>query len=346
MNSVVENKQSLDNPSFVTSIEEAAIYNPTFEGKDQIGDKWIQTFPRILLDYEKELSEATVGTHTWEKVVIPTRFETDEEYIISQFKIEDGIWHIPVNEAGSNFVVVEVIQRDSLYTIFGAFTYRSDDGMNHFLKSDTFNIKSTTKESQSSFEKYQTFWNDEWTYNYETTDTNEWTMLDRDNPAGEQGINGFSSPIPIPVQITTITNIVESQYEPFSKLIEFFIISMFAMTFLIVLIFTKEIIDSTKKEASVLKDLGYRNYKASSLVIDPQGILMFFSFLISIPLSMLTLSYLSTALSESTGMVFMLSWQGVTSWLILVGILSMFIVIFILGYLSFKRLSPLHAMKD
>jgi ABC-type antimicrobial peptide transport system permease subunit len=77
-------------------------------------------------------------------------------------------------------------------------------------------------------------------------------------------------------------------------MIEFFIVLSFIISFLIIIIVTKEIIDGSKKEVAILKALGYGNIKSSSLVGESQIIMMLISALISIPISIAILKIFET----------------------------------------------------
>jgi hypothetical protein len=56
------------------------------------------------------------------------------------------------------------------------------------------------------------------------------------------------------------------------------------------MLLTKEMLDSTRKEVSVLKALGYRNFTTTSLVMDGQGIVMLISFFMAIPIALVSLN--------------------------------------------------------
>ncbi|NQX83294.1 MAG: ABC transporter permease [Mycoplasmataceae bacterium] len=128
----------------------------------------------------------------------------------------------------------------------------------------------------------------------------------------------------------------------------FTIISLFAifMSTTIVIIAMKDIIDSSKREVSMLKTFGYSNIKSTILVITPYLGIIFFAFVISLPLTFLGLSMIATILTNLTGnlFTFILTYgQWLTLGVYVFGLIGILILI---GYLSFSRTDALEAIKE
>jgi hypothetical protein len=129
-------------------------------------------------------------------------------------------------------------------------------------------------------------------------------------------------------------------------LVSFFTISAYLLTGILIIILTKEVIDGTKKESSVLKTLGYGNYSTTSLVMDGQGMVMVAALIIALPLAIMSLGIISGILESLTGLKFFLGAQTavfIQTFAILMGI---FALVYILAFVLFRTISPLLAMRD
>jgi predicted lysophospholipase L1 biosynthesis ABC-type transport system permease subunit len=88
--------------------------------------------------------------------------------------------------------------------------------------------------------------------------------------------------------------------------LSFTVISFFAifMAFTLIIIALKDIIDSSKREVSMLKAFGHSNSSATSLILTPYLFIIILAFILSIPVTFLGLGAIATILTAVTGSVF------------------------------------------
>ncbi len=125
------------------------------------------------------------------------------------------------------------------------------------------------------------------------------------------------------------------------------VISLFAifMAVTIIIISVKDIIDSSKREVSMLKAFGYSNRKSSILIIVPYVVIIILAFAISLPLTFLSLSSIALILTEVTGNTFRFTLTIIQSLILTVFILGIVLLLLGMSYISFKKTDALEAIK-
>ncbi len=126
----------------------------------------------------------------------------------------------------------------------------------------------------------------------------------------------------------------------------FAIMSVFIlfMATTIILISLKDIIDSSKREVSMLKAFGYSNTRATFLIMIPYILISFLALIVALPLSFAALGVVASILTTVTGSVFIFT-LTIAQWLTLIGfIFGLIIILTILGYISFQRTNALEAI--
>ena len=127
------------------------------------------------------------------------------------------------------------------------------------------------------------------------------------------------------------------------KLISIF--SLFIST-TIIIIAMKDVIDSSKREVSMLKAFGYSNLRATALILSPYLIIIAIAFLISIPLTFAGLSIFQIFLTNATGNTFIFV-LTISQWLTLTTyIFSLTGIIMLLAFIAFRRTNSLEAIKS
>ncbi len=140
-------------------------------------------------------------------------------------------------------------------------------------------------------------------------------------------------------QAMTIYEIVQSSL---------YIISIFALFVGVVLILLaiKEIIDSSRREVSMLKAFGYRNFKSTSLVLIPYIFMIMIGLVFSIPLSMILLSSLASLLTSLTGSTFKFRLSTIQWLVILIFVVLLISFILLISYYSFKKTKAIDAIRE
>lgn len=155
--------------------------------------------------------------------------------------------------------------------------------------------------------------------------------------------NGAAQTLSIPSDF--VYSQVSMIYDVFDETM--LLISIFAILVAVglVLIAIKEIIDSSKKEVSMLKTFGYSNNTATSLVLTPYIVISLISFLIAIPLSLLFLNFLGIFISSLTSITFIFHLTISQILILSTFIVSLIISLIILAYLGFRKTDPLKALQ-
>ncbi|RKX66230.1 MAG: hypothetical protein DRP42_03555 [Tenericutes bacterium] len=112
----------------------------------------------------------------------------------------------------------------------------------------------------------------------------------------------------------------------------------------LILISSKELIGNARREVSMLKAFGFSNAKASSLVMTPNIWIMLLAFLIAMPLSLIALSALAALLTAMTGTAVILTLTFAQLATISAFLIGVFGLIYLLGFLSFRRVNPIEAI--
>ncbi len=113
----------------------------------------------------------------------------------------------------------------------------------------------------------------------------------------------------------------------------------------IILISMKDIIDSSRREVSMLKAFGYSNTKATSLIMSPYVLVSLLALIIAIPLSFISLGIVAQILTQLTGSVFQFT-LTIMQWFILIGfVFGLIAFISIIGYISFSKANALEAIQ-
>lgn len=156
----------------------------------------------------------------------------------------------------------------------------------------------------------------------------------------------FYSPQGIPIYVNTLLTQGKIIYDVI--IATFIIISIFAifMSMTIIIIAMKDIIDSSKREISMLKAFGYSNTKATTLTMAPYIIIVLLAFLIALPLTFIGLGAVAGILTSLTGNAFVFTLTSI-QWIIISSyILGLILVLFIIAYITFSRTNALEAIRE
>ncbi len=150
--------------------------------------------------------------------------------------------------------------------------------------------------------------------------------------------------------ILTISSegLVRETYSYLSQILDLIIGIFSALTLIIslilVLLLLKDIIDSAKKEVSMLKVLGFSNIRAEFMILVPYAFIIFFTFLIAIPFTIGFLQIIEQVIWNSLGLLVLLL-PSPNQFIILIGIVfAIIFLVFLIGYWVYKKTSPLLAL--
>ena len=127
--------------------------------------------------------------------------------------------------------------------------------------------------------------------------------------------------------------------------LEFFIIFAYLVVIFILMVISNETIQSSKREVSTLKALGYGPGVSSKIVLTGQVIIMALCVSVAIPLTLFVLNILSSVLSSKAGMFIEFIPNALEIITIIGIILFVSIITYILGYIVYKNTSQLEALQ-
>lgn len=167
-----------------------------------------------------------------------------------------------------------------------------------------------------------------------------------ENITYEEYINNSKTLLNSPTSEETL----ESQTDTLFAIVNGFLIVISTFALIVAIIITviamKDVNDKSDREVAMLKALGYSNKKATSLVLTPYAIIIFFGFIISIPFAFLILFLISNVLTNLTGSAYTFS-LTIFQWIILLIFIILLITFLgIVSYRHFKKTNPLDAIKD
>lgn len=126
------------------------------------------------------------------------------------------------------------------------------------------------------------------------------------------------------------------------------LIAMFSLVIgmILVIIAISEIIESAKREVSMLKAFGYSTFSSSFLILLPYLIIIGVVFIISIPSTLVFLGALGTLLTSLTGTTFIFT-LTTTQWFTISSIiLGLITILIFMSYISFRITNPLDAIRE
>lgn len=128
----------------------------------------------------------------------------------------------------------------------------------------------------------------------------------------------------------------------------FILMSVFIifMATTIITIAMKDIIDSSKREVSMLKAFGYSNTKATFLIMIPYIVISSLALLIALPLTFVGLGILASLLTSVTGNIFVFTLTAL-QWCVIIGyVYGLIGLLTILGFISFYKTNSLEAIRE
>ena len=184
------------------------------------------------------------------------------------------------------------------------------------------------KQFPSMRNQQQTMWNQQWSF----------TSDDLKIPSGYRNFdvtNGY------PFSLETLLNQVYSAYNITMSL--FMIISYFSVFIagIIILIAMLEVINSSKREISMLKIIGYSNLKATTLILAPYILIIMAAFAIAVPLVFLGLSFVAPLLTSLTGNPLTFTLSSLQWALIFIFVFGIVFILFALAYIIFYKTKAL-----
>ncbi len=113
----------------------------------------------------------------------------------------------------------------------------------------------------------------------------------------------------------------------------------------VIVIAMKDVIDSSKREVSMLKAFGYSNTKATFLIMIPYIIVSALAFFIALPMTFAGLAAVASLLTSVTGNVFIFT-LTLTQWILVIGyVYGLIGLLTILGFISFYKTNALEAIR-
>lgn len=149
----------------------------------------------------------------------------------------------------------------------------------------------------------------------------------------------------LPVKVDMLLAQAAKAYEMIIAM--FMIISFFAifMSTTIIIIAVKDVIDSSKREVSMLKAFGYSSLKSTILIMMPYVFVALFAFVIALPMTFLGLGIIASVLTTITGNIFTFTLTA-AQWIVLtIYVIGLVLLLGLLGYISFRRTNALEAIK-
>ncbi len=348
-NEYIENNvKNVDNghvyiPSTVAYMDYFAM--TTYPG-NEVGSIKSTSLPSEWLDWSREKSSGNPD-YTWIEYPM-SQDEFNWQNVQNIFGKQNDKFVVPVlydsdGEDKEFGIVSQVVGIFETYVPTGDMYYANEHGMGDFISTDTYNMIALVPDETGELKitnEYQNFWSNDWDVNK----PNKWTLLDATKPQMAQPISTYGTGVEVPLPLSALDTIVTSQYEDIATTTRLFTITSIIVIVWIIIILIKEIIDGTKKEASILKALGYQDFKASSLIVDGSNIMMIIGALLAIPFVMLIISSINAMFTT----IFSLPVNMVISFssFALVGVIVavLIIITYLLSHISFKKVSPLEAI--
>ncbi len=263
---------------------------------------------------------------------------------------EKVLWQIPVKfkndidsiqTAESFGINGKAIGVYETYFRIGSIVYQGDNGMNDFMIGSPYNAIAKVPENNNDVVEYFGKYQSAWSQNLTHLPKEERFLLNDTASGTVSPIETFGVPLPLPIPVSTVSSLVETTYKPFTNLMSFFTIAAYIIVSFMLIILTKDILDDTKNETSVLKAMGYKNKTTTGVVMNGQIAIIFTSFLVSIPIAMKLLGVVGAKFTELAGLQFFLETQVWTLWMA-AGIMGLIaIILYIVVYFLSKKISPL-----
>ncbi len=158
--------------------------------------------------------------------------------------------------------------------------------------------------------------------------------------------NSFNLSYGISIPVLTLLNQGQVIYKIIILTFDFLSIFIIFISTTIILIAVKDILDSSKREISMLKTFGYSNFKSTTLIMFPYLIIVIFAFLLAIPLTFVGLSVIANLLMALTGNIFIFELSLLQWILLMIYVIGIILFLFLIGYISFFKTNALEAVKE